>query len=231
MNFSDISNLLSCPPLVVGTIHSEAGLQAARKLPTEALDLLELRVDAFPDTAHGLLGKVSKFRIPLIITVRHPKEGAIFPLTSDERERLYLEFLPVATLIDIELRSAGPLRNVLRAARETGKGVVMSRHDFHTTPDVARLEQSAKEALKAGADIFKVATVTRTPDHVGRLLAFTAGSKGKRVSVMGMGAYGKVSRLLLAQAGSLFNYGYLDKSQVPGQWPARLLKERLAELS
>jgi 3-dehydroquinate dehydratase-1 len=50
------------------------------------------------------------------------------------------------------------------------------------------------------------------------------------LSVMGMGAYGKVSRLLLARAGSVLNYGYLDEPQVSGQWEATLLKQRLAEL-
>ena len=50
------------------------------------------------------------------------------------------------------------------------------------------------------------------------------------LSVMGMGAYGKVSRLVFARAGSVLNYGFLDRVQVPGQWPAELLKARLAEL-
>jgi len=45
-----------------------------------------------------------------------------------------------------------------------------------------------------------------------------------------MGTFGKLSRVTLAAAGSVLNYSYLEKAQVPGQWPAALLKERLAEL-
>ena len=45
-----------------------------------------------------------------------------------------------------------------------------------------------------------------------------------------MGVLGKISRLLLPCAGSLLNYGYLDRPQVPGQWEATLLKERIAEV-
>ena len=51
------------------------------------------------------------------------------------------------------------------------------------------------------------------------------------LSVMGMGRFGKISRLLLAQAGSVLNYGYLDRPNASGQWEARLLKSRLAELA
>ncbi len=45
-----------------------------------------------------------------------------------------------------------------------------------------------------------------------------------------MGPLGKVSRLLFAAAGSVLNYGYLDRPQVAGQWEATVLKQRLREL-
>ena len=48
---------------------------------------------------------------------------------------------------------------------------------------------------------------------------------------MGMGTFGKISRLLLAQAGSVLNYGYLDQPNASGQWEAVLLQKRLAELT
>ena len=48
---------------------------------------------------------------------------------------------------------------------------------------------------------------------------------------MGMGEFGKVSRLALASAGSVLNYGYLGDAQLPGQWPAVELKRRLQELA
>ena len=48
---------------------------------------------------------------------------------------------------------------------------------------------------------------------------------------MGMGRFGKVSRLLFAQAGAVLNYGYLDKPNASGQWEATLLKKRIAELA
>ncbi len=58
-----------------------------------------------------------------------------------------------------------------------------------------------------------------------RALAQLLGIFGKKqplpLSVMGMGRFGKISRLLLAQAGSVLNYGYLDRPNASGQWEAR----------
>ena len=43
--------------------------------------------------------------------------------------------------------------------------------------------------------------------------------------------FGKISRLALAQAGSVLNYGYLGELQVPGQWAVGTLRERLREIA
>jgi 3-dehydroquinate dehydratase-1 len=51
------------------------------------------------------------------------------------------------------------------------------------------------------------------------------------LAVMAMGRFGKVSRLLFAQAGSVLNYGYLATANAPGQWPAARLRELFAELA
>jgi 3-dehydroquinate dehydratase-1 len=48
---------------------------------------------------------------------------------------------------------------------------------------------------------------------------------------MAMGRFGKVSRLLFAQAGSVLNYTYLGSANASGQWPALQFRQRLAELA
>jgi 3-dehydroquinate dehydratase-1 len=45
-----------------------------------------------------------------------------------------------------------------------------------------------------------------------------------------MGPLGKLSRLVLAKAGSCLNYGYLNTPNAPGQWPAARLKTLLEEI-
>jgi len=219
-------------PATVGTVHSAASLAAARKICNNVCDWLELRIDGFYPGVEALLKAGHKLCLPRIITVRHPSEGGSAPgLTAGERRRLYHDFLEIAGLVDIELRQAGAMKDVIREAHDAGVGVILSHHDFQRTPTLAKLRDLARRAQDAGADIFKVASMTRRELDLATLLEFL-GNEKKRLplSVMGMGVYGKVSRLVLAQAGSCLNYGYLGSANASGQWPVAALKARIAEL-
>lgn len=225
------SRLLPTPPLVVGTVHSPGSLRAAARLQPGEVDLVELRADAFAEDPRPLLALARGMKIPCIVTVRHPAEGGAGGLKSARRGALYREFLPVAACLDVELRSVGALEGVIAAARESGVRVIVSTHDFHGTPSVAALRRKIAAARSAGADGCKIATFTRTAADLGRLVALFAGRPVLPLSVMGMGPLGKVSRLVLARLGSELNYGYLDRPNASGQWEARELKRRLAELA
>lgn len=225
-----IANELCNLQLVAGVVHSDHSLRSALRLPSGAVDLLEIRVDAFAGREETLLAKLPKLKLPLIVTVRHPDEGGIQSLSTARRRELFRKFLPHAEFIDVELRSAKALADVIALARIADVKIIISHHDFQGTPSVAKLRALAAAARKAGASVFKVATTTATAANVATLLTFQSSHKGLPLSVMGMGGFGKISRLLFAQAGSVVNYGYLGEAQVNGQWPAVVLKKRLQEL-
>lgn len=221
---------------VVGTIPAPKALAAALKLPKNTVDFLEVRVDAFaalPGAALATLEKsLPRLKSPLILTVRHPLEGGVGRLSLAQRRALFQRFLPHASLLDVELRSAAALRALTSEARENGVGLILSHHDFRKTPSLDRLHALQHEAAREGCDVFKLATVTRTASDLAillQLLAARRGAAAPQLAVMGMGQFGKISRLTLGRSGSVLNYGYLDTAQVPGQWPAGLLKERLRE--
>jgi len=106
----------------------------------------------------------------------------------------------------------------------------MSYHNFRKCPTESFLDGLVSKACDAGADLLKIAAVTQGPRDLALLEGFLARQKRIPLSVMGMGRLGKVSRLLFGASGSMLNYGFLDKAQVPGQWPARLLRQRLNEI-
>jgi 3-dehydroquinate dehydratase I len=217
---------------VVGTIHSPGALDAARRLKRGEVDLLEVRVDHFVDDLSGLLAAIKELATPLIVTVRRQQEGGAALLTFAQRAELYREFLPFAALIDVELRSAHALSSVLRDAKKAGIGRILSWHDFKKTPSLGELRSRWEKARGFAPEIIKFATRTRTAKDLARLMEFQAGAPRKpALSLMGMCEFGKVSRLALAQAGSVLNYGYLGELQVSGQWPAKVLKDRLRELA
>lgn len=219
---------------VAATVHSPADLSLARRARRQEADFLELRVDAFardPAALEKLAAAAPKLPLPLIITVRHPREGGAGRLSARERARLFHRFLPHAAGIDVELRSARELAGVLDAARSQGVRVILSHHDFQKTPSPEKLRELAKTARSLRADIFKVAALARTPRDLADLLDFLA-REASPLAVMAMGErFGPVSRLLFAHAGSVLNYGFLSRGNASGQWPAKLLKQRIAELA
>jgi len=218
---------------VVAAIHTSHGLKAALRLSPNAIDLLEIRLDALGQMEGGMKALVKtlpKLKIPLLITARDPKEGGIGSLSIARRRELLLAALPFASLLDVEVRNAAAMKDVLAAARQAGVGIVLSAHDFSKTPSLARLEAMKKRAATFKPTVFKFAGLAKTTGDLSVLLAFLTREKKLPLAVMGMGRWGKLSRLTLGAAGSVLNYGFLDEANATGQWPARLLKERLQEV-
>ena len=207
---------------VVGIVDSPAALSAAVKLPAGALDFLEWRADCLPS---GLATPPSRF--PWILTVRHPLEGGERKMSAPQRREIFTALLPEADLVDIELRSFALLAGIIETARIRRIRVVASYHDFEKTPAAGKLRELVARARDEGADIFKLATRTESPADICRLLDLFRASP-LPLAVMGMGPLGFGSRVLFACCGSVLNYGWLHRPNVPGQWPALELKRVLA---
>jgi len=207
-------------PAVVGIVDSPQARRLASRLKGGEVDVLEWRADCLPEVAAL---PVSVF--PWILTARHPGEGGCGRLSGPAREKLFLRLMPGAAYVDVELRSFRAMRNVLSSAG--GARIIASFHDFQKTPGAAVLRDLSDRAADSGADILKVATRATDPKDVGRLLELFSVSR-LPVAVMGMGPLGFSSRLLFAAGGSVLNYGWLHRPNVPGQWPALELKAMLA---
>lgn len=217
-------------PLVVGVAHTWKGVKMAAQLkPTDA-DIVELRIDALLEHESGLEALAQSIRLPILLTVRHPAEGGVGALSLARRRSLIEQFLPYATLLDVELRSVETLAEPIRAAREQGAGIVISDHHFRRCPSEAEMAERQRRAFRAGADVFKLAALLPSARAFARLLAFAARPAIRPRALMGMGRFGQISRLALGQAGSVLNYGFLDRPNAPGQWEARELKQLLARI-
>ena len=212
----------STGPAVVGIVDSPMALRAARRLKTKDVDFLEWRAD-FLGTG------IVESKIPWIVTARHPAEGGQNAMSSTARRAALLELLPSAALVDVEIRSLRGMKEVLTEAKKAGVGVIASFHDFKKTPPSSKLEDLVKEATDAGADVLKIATRTVSPSDVARLLDLLERAP-LPLAVMGMGPLGMASRVMLAAAGSVLNYGWLHRPNVTGQWSARELRGVLTAL-
>src|SRR5690242_4791110 len=141
------------------TAPTMAELRRRRDAVADA-DLVELRLDSVsdPDAAGALADR----RRPVIVTCRPAWEGGHFRGSEDERRRILTDaFTRGAEFVDVEWRAGfGDL-----IAREGGKRIILSAHDFDMMPIdlVARLH-----AMRStGADIVKLAVkTTRLTDCV-----------------------------------------------------------------
>jgi 3-dehydroquinate dehydratase-1 len=207
-------------PRVVGIVDSREALTSARRLPSSTVDFLEWRADCLGPA-------IVPASRPWIVTARHPAEGGHNKMSAAFRRATLLSLLPSAAIVDVEIRSLREMAEVVREAKSSGVAVLASFHDFKKTPALPRLCEIASRALDAGADFLKIATHTSSPGDVARLLDLLQ-RKPLPLAVMGMGPLGMASRVMLANAGSILNYGWLHRPNVSGQWSAvelaRLLK-------
>ncbi len=212
---------------VVATVHTLKGLAQAKTLSKTEADLIELRLDCL----HNHLSAVDKFlathprALPVLITARDPQEGGHQKLPAAERIALLQKYSAHAQAVDLELANAGQLANL----RIPKSRLILSKHDFKTTPSVAQMRAAWRRAVKIGCACFKIATRTDTPQQLARLIQLLASTnRHVPIAVMGMGRLGRISRLVLPSCNSVLTYGYLDRPQVSGQWPAQELKRVLA---
>jgi 3-dehydroquinate dehydratase I len=201
----------------VGVITSLAELDLAVRM-TEPPDLFELRLDRLVRVIDRLENKISRLRVPLVVTARHPMEGGANRLSPQQRHDLLARFLSRASYIDVELRSAPVFGSLFRLARRQNVRRIISVHYLKSTPSPSRLRAQAHAAKTHGADFFKVATRTDTPAHLARLIDFAvAKDVDIAVSAMGIGKLGAASRVFLACCGSALVYVSLGQSDIEGQ--------------
>jgi 3-dehydroquinate dehydratase-1 len=226
--------LLSSRPLTVGVVADGTALEHFLGLDAPAreaaCDLVELRLDTMKLDPVDLRARLAGNTTPILLTARHPAEGGQGTPEAAGRAAQIEPLLDLAALIDIELRSAPEMQSTIQKARAHGVPVIGSFHDFQATPADEVLQGAISFAQPAGIDSVKIATFLNSQDDLIRLMKIAAGPHRMRVSVMGMGPWGRLSRLVLAKCGSLLNYGFIGTSNAPGQWPAAELKQLLSQI-
>lgn len=178
-------------------------------------DILELRLDLIHEDPHQILKELKALCLPIIITNRMKDEGGAWTGSEHMRIQELVSLIPQADAVDIEL-GAKKRDMAVKAAKKTGRKVIISTHDFQNTPDIKVMEDYINRSFDAGADIAKLAVMPHTLDDVLRLLEVTLHSSGP-VCTIAMGDLGKHSRALSPIYGSVMTYGYVDIPVAPGQ--------------
>ncbi len=221
-------------PFVVATVTRPEDLAFLDGGASPACDLLEYRIDNLLSHEADAARTMETSPRPVLLTVRRPAEGGHGNLEDSDRPGIYRRHLHRAAVVDTEVASLAtpPFAGFAQEVRSAGATLVASYHNFERFPGREALAARLDEAFAHGADIAKVAVVLPTMADLFALadLVEHHRSEGRLVSAMGMGPLGKLSRLVLAKAGSCLNYGYLQTPNAPGQWEAARLSALLGEI-
>jgi len=220
---------LGVGPRVAGVIvdgWDEGLLDTAIK---EGADILELRIDHFRTLKkERLLEAIKGIRtrgLPLIATIRSREEGGKRAIDDEKRMDIFRKVIPLVDAVDIELGSKRILKEVIDLAHRMAKLVVVSYHNFKTTPGEKRLKAIIKRGKGVKGDIVKITTMVKDKRDLLRLIHITTNHKD--LITLGMGRMGTITRVLFPILGSLITYGSVGTPSAPGQIPVATLKEQL----
>jgi len=199
----------------------------------EHADAVEFRLDLASDGLEAL--RSYDGQLPVIATNRVEWEGGEAADTADRIERLRAAVeVPAVEAVDVELEAVDDCAPVIETAREEDVAVIVSSHDFETTPPKARLERSLDRACEHG-DVGKLAVTAGSVDDVLALLAATRSrtADGKTVATMAMGEAGRHSRAVAPLYGSRIGYAPVDPAEAtaPGQYSLERLRRLVSQLN
>ena len=220
-------------PGIVAAIAGDA-LNTAKQARVLGANILEVRLDLLGirdiDKAAALLDDLKEqVGLPIIVTNRCTLEGGQWSGSEADRIELLISTISRADAVDVEL--SAPLRSkVGDAVKSAGKTLIISSHDFTTTPSSDVMQSTLAQARDAGADIAKLAVKQSTSCDTLRLLEVTH-QADIPVCTIAMGQLGAHTRVVAPLYGSVMTYGAVDEAVAPGQLKIDELKHMLELLS
>lgn len=174
--------------------------------------LVEIRMDAL-DFSRDQFREIFQLHPNLIATYR--------PGVVDESQRVELLKNALewgANYADIEFDSSQEYREeITRYAGHRNKKIILSYHNYTTTPPLQELERVLNQMFQKGTHIAKIACMVNMPSHNAELLSLY--SKYKDIISIGMGAKGKITRIAAPLLGAPFTYASLKNfPSAPGQF-------------
>lgn len=238
-----INTCAICVPIVGPTI--EDILSQVQEAVQAKVDLIELRPDMWMKDSHiseeeyiptivKLVEEVhSRYeKMPMLFTWRTLVEGGETPLSSENYHNLLQAIADqnLVDVVDVELFAyTDTIGQIIKEAHYQGIQMVMSYHNFQSTPDVETLHGYAERMISAGAAVIKFALMPTTSDDVLSVLEFTKELAQRYPQLpritMSMGQLGKMTRTCGNVFGNCLTFGTLGNISAPGQVEVDILKQ------
>jgi 3-dehydroquinate dehydratase-1 len=196
-------------------------LKVSEMLKNQPIDLIELRLDhlePFPDYTE--LSRLFEIKIPKIITIRSKKESGEWKDSEQKRIQIINRILEEKIdFIDLEF-TIDNIEDLVKIANKNNIKVIISKHDFKSTPKTENLIKLFDKILLLNPEIIKIATMIKNINNIISQLELIKYSlkKNKNSIIIGMGKEGKITRLLNPLFGSKIVYCSIPgEPAAPGQ--------------
>jgi 3-dehydroquinate dehydratase type I len=183
------------------------------------VELAEIRLDGAELSPHEIQ-RIFTLHANLIATFR-PNAGDEAP---EKRKMALLTAVEAgAAYVDIEIE-AGTLykKEIMQTARQQECQVILSYHNHENTPSKKQLETIIEQCFSQGADIAKIACRVHSEADSARILSlydYPGQFHHGKITAIGMGEKGKITRLAALLLGAPFTYASQStgRETAPGQ--------------
>ncbi|KAK9086585.1 hypothetical protein Syun_028979 [Stephania yunnanensis] len=213
------STTLVCAPVMGRSV--EEMLVDMDKAKAGGADVAEIRVDYLRSFSpnRDLERLVRECPLSSLITYRPKWEGGEYEGDENSRQdalRLALEL--GADYIDVELKVAHEFINSINGKKPINSKIIVSSHNYHSTPSVEEIGDLVARIQSTGADIVKIATTALDVTDVARMFQITVNSHVPIIGLV-MTERGLISRLLCPKFGGFLTFGTIEAGVVsaPGQ--------------
>lgn len=209
---------------------------------------LELRLDYIRDLKLRDIQIIKeKLKAKAIATCRREDEGGLWSFGELERLRAIEKCIEFGfDFVDIELQTAIENKNYkLKKSSYVGDGsevgggspsqkqkIILSHHNFQSTPDYSELQKIYDQMLVFGADIAKICCMPNDIKDLKTIAKFQKNnSKSKNLCLIGMGELGQMTRTFNLISGSPINFVLINgQESASGQLHISQIQEILHNL-
>lgn len=211
-----------CIPIQATTFQElKQKIKAAEK-KIDKNDLVEIWIDHLRERTKIEPEKITKLtKKPLIIVNKVKKEQGKWHGSEKDRIKILKEFANAKVkYIDVGMDTKPALLSDLMKSKKTTK-IILSYHNFKSTPSEKKLWEIVRKGFKKGADIVKIATFAQKKEDNIKILSVLTKARRQKLPIIAvcMGKKGVISRIMAPHFNSSLVYGALDKNSktAPGQ--------------
>lgn len=211
---------LICAPIMAATVDDMlVDIGRAERL---GADVVEIRLDylkEFDDLRKEIGVLIEGSTLPTLITYRPIWEGGQYDGDEDHRLEVLRWAMELgADYVDVEYQVAHKFIGSILDKKPEKFKVVVSSHNYQSTPSVEELGELVAKIQSTGADIVKIVTTALDVTDVALMFHVTVHSEVPVIGLV-MGERGLISRILGPKFGGYLTFATIDSGSIsaPGQ--------------